>query len=159
MKKINIITLLSLLFFVMLSGCSAIKAEETVKEKEDLTAESGIAAGGLEPTLTTEAGEGYVGITFKVKNQTEHEQELTFTSGQKFDFIIKNTVGDKLYQWSGGRMFTQMIETVILQQGEELVFTERTEVDLEPGEYTIEVWMTAQETDVKASTSFKVAKK
>ncbi|MGG1557860.1 MULTISPECIES: BsuPI-related putative proteinase inhibitor [Geobacillus] len=99
----------------------------------------GIIAGTLEPSLTYEKQNGAYVFTFTVKNQTERVQTVTFTSSKKYDYVLYRD-GQKMKQFSEGKMFAQIYEERPLKQGEELSFQE-TFRDLEPGTYTLEWWL------------------
>ncbi|MEW5322175.1 BsuPI-related putative proteinase inhibitor [Geobacillus thermoleovorans] len=99
----------------------------------------GIIAGTLEPSLRYEKENGAYVFTFTVKNQTERVQTVTFTSGKKYDYILYRD-GQKVKQFSEGKMFTQIYEERTLKPGEELSFQE-TFRGLEPGEYALEWWL------------------
>ncbi|MGZ0087313.1 BsuPI-related putative proteinase inhibitor [Caldibacillus thermoamylovorans] len=108
-------------------------------DKAEQTGRKGIIAGTLEPSLTYEKENGAYVFTFTVKNQTERVQTVTFTSSQKYDYILYRD-GQKVKQFSEGKMFAQIYEERTLKQGEELSFQE-TFRDLAPGTYTLEWWL------------------
>ena len=72
--------------------------------------------------------------------------QLTFASGQRFDLVIRNDKGEVVYQWSRGRLFTQMV-------GTETIAGERNWVvgvplasgtsPLPEGRYVAEGWLTS----------------
>ncbi|RXS87324.1 BsuPI-related putative proteinase inhibitor [Geobacillus sp. PK12] len=99
----------------------------------------GIIAGTLEPSLTYERQNDAYVFTFTVKNQTERVQTVTFTSSKKYDYVLYRD-GQKVKQFSEGKMFAQIYEERTLKQGEELSFQE-TFRGLEPGTYTLEWWL------------------
>lgn len=103
----------------------------------------GIWEGQMQPSLTETSTGKY---TYSVKNQTEHEVKLEFTSSQRYDFAVKNSKGETVYLYSSVASFAQVMEEVIVKQGESLSY----EIDvnglgLEKGEYTLEVWLTPKE--------------
>ena len=68
-----------------------------------------------------------VKLTLTVKNPSSTPVRLTFNSGMKYDYEIrkgKAPTGEKVWQWSKGRMFIQMILDSILEPGKSIVFTE-----------------------------------
>jgi hypothetical protein len=68
-----------------------------------------------------------VKLTLTAKNTKTMSAKLMFTSGMKYDFEIrkgKAPNGEKVWQWSKGRMFTMMVQFVNLDPGKSLVFTE-----------------------------------
>jgi hypothetical protein len=116
----------------------------------------GIVAGDLEPSLAYETDTfGNQQFTFTVKNQTEHEQVLTFTSGQQYDYVLKDSKGNTIKHLAAVSSYIQAIQEVNLKQGEVLTF-EETIQDLEPGDYTIEFVLTDQTFKPKLTQSFTV---
>jgi len=68
-----------------------------------------------------------VKLTLTAKNTKSMPAKLMFTSGMKYDFEIrkgKAAAGEKVWQWSKGRMFPQMVQTVTVEPGKSLVFKE-----------------------------------
>jgi hypothetical protein len=110
------------------------------KTEEERKGSNGIAAGTLEPHLEVEQiGKRDYKVIFTVKNQTERPQTVTFTSGQKYDYILYRD-GEKVTQYSEGKFFIQVYQEIILKQAEELRFTE-TFTNLAKGHYKIEFWL------------------
>lgn len=73
--------------------------------------------------------------------------QLTFPSGQSFDFVIKNETGDVLYRWSDGKAFTMAIRTETFGPGEKnyVVEVRLADKDGKPwpqGRYIAEGWLT-----------------
>lgn len=119
------------------------------------TGGKGIIAGTLEPSLTYEKQNDAYVFTFTVKNQTERVQTVTFTSSKKYDYILYRD-GQKVKQYSEGKMFAQIYEERTLKQGEELSFQE-TFRGLEPGTYTLEWWLADQNwPNARAKVTFTV---
>lgn len=143
-----------------------VNADERPQAKDDLLAPApsgkpapaggkGIIAGTLEPSLTYEKQNDAYVFTFTVKNQTERVQTVTFTSSKKYDYILYRD-GQKVKQYSEGKMFAQIYEERTLKQGEELSFQE-TFRGLEPGTYTLEWWLADQNwPNARAKATFMV---
>ncbi len=68
-----------------------------------------------------------VKLTFTVKNSSKVPVKLVFPSGMKYDFEIrkgKGPSGEKVWQWSQGRMFAQMVIQTTLEPGKQLTYSE-----------------------------------
>lgn len=87
---------------------------------------------------------------FKLKNNSNEDITLTFSSLQEYDYIIKDVDGNKVYQYSDEMMFGEAFveKTIPANDSYEM------EIDLfdviqtlESGMYSIEVWSSARETD------------
>jgi hypothetical protein len=142
----------------LFASAETIKAEagDRAVKKQERQYNGGIVAGTLQPSLTYKKKDArhYV-FTFTVKNQTEHEQKITFTSGQKYDYILYRD-GKKVTQFSKGKMFIQIYQEYVLKQGEELSFT-KTIGPLPKGHYTIEWWLADRNwPNAKATLTFEV---
>ena len=66
-----------------------------------------------------------VAFTLHVTNVTDHSLELTFPSGQAYDFVVVDSVGRELWRWSQGRMFTQALKNKFLGSKETVTYQER----------------------------------
>ena len=115
--------------------------------------QNGIVAGELTPRLT-EAPEGNHQYLFEIRNDKTVVAKLSMNSGQQYDYQIKDSSGTVLYTWSADKSFTQMMQTETLSPGEILGMTiDATEglQNLPAGTYTLEVWSTAKEEDLRAT--------
>ncbi|MDN5710480.1 MAG: BsuPI-related putative proteinase inhibitor [Planococcus sp. (in: firmicutes)] len=83
---------------------------------------------------------------YTVKNDTQEAVTFNFTSGQRYDFTLTDEQGNEVFRMSSVSMYTQALGEEILRQGEELQYgIQVPEANLEPGTYTLEVWMTPTE--------------
>ncbi len=48
-------------------------------------------------------------VMLVVRNKTETPVEFTFSTAQRFDFIVRDAFGEEVLRWSDGRMFAQVI--------------------------------------------------
>jgi hypothetical protein len=96
-------------------------------------------------------------FVYTVENETEKPIKLTFTSGQTFDYILKDQAGKTIIHYSEGKSFIQVITEKELVKGAQLTHDIHLK-DLEPGEYTLEAWLTAKgmKDDSKKIIKFKV---
>ncbi|OEH86433.1 hypothetical protein BHU72_13525 [Desulfuribacillus stibiiarsenatis] len=116
----------------------------------------GIVAGELESDATISIGQdGIVRVVYALKNQTEQEMELVFPSGLKADYIVYDETGKQVKQFSEDKMFTMAIETMILKQGEDLVYTFEIE-GLGKGKYTIKLFLNVADTPAEIVKEFTI---
>jgi hypothetical protein len=81
-------------------------------------------------------------VKLKVKNETNEEAILDFTSGQQYEIVLKNKAGEELYRYSEGRMFTMAIIHETFAAGEEKLFKDSIVLtDIPPGSYTLEAML------------------
>lgn len=89
-------------------------------------------------------------FTMTWRNETEEVREYLFPNAQRFDIRITRN-GEKVWQWSDGRLFAQVMTTLILPPGDSRVFkAEWKQVDedgrpVPPGEYQAEAWIVKTE--------------
>lgn len=141
-----------LLFSVsFLAGCSG-----PMPNASPGTPAISIVEGAIEPFIEINVdNSNKVNVSFGVKNQTRETQELVFTSGQRFDYQLKDDKGKILEHYSIDKIFIQVIETISLKPGDELRFDEVFE-DLPAGEYSFEFWITAKDKDLRAKATFSI---
>ena len=70
-----------------------------------------------------------------VKNIGKKHVELTFRSGQSYDFVVVDSIGREVWRWSAGRMFTQGVQNKQLSSGDSMHARE-TWAAPAPGRYT-----------------------
>ncbi len=77
------------------------------------------------------------GIQFAlgVTNVGKKHVELTFRSGQSYDFVVVDSVGREVWRWSNGRMFTQGVQNKQLSTGDTMHARELWTAPV-PGRYT-----------------------
>jgi hypothetical protein len=70
-----------------------------------------------------------VTFSFRVVNKSGRRLELRFPSGQTYDLAVLDSAGREIWRWSAGRMFTQALQTRVLDRGDTLVYR----ITWEPG--------------------------
>ena len=59
-------------------------------------------------------------FTFRVTNNAKKKLELVFPSGQTHEVVVFDAVGEEVWRWSDGRMFTQALQNRIIAAGDTL---------------------------------------
>jgi hypothetical protein len=73
-----------------------------------------------------------------IKNVGNKHAELDFANGQRYDFVVVDSLGREVWQWSSGRMFTQIVQNKQLGAGESMRVSETwTKAPVPPGKYTV----------------------
>lgn len=101
------------------------------------------------------AGEPIV-LTLRLVNGTREPVSLTFHTGQRFDFVVRNQEGREVWRWAAGRMFTQVLGQETVPPSGALVYTATVEKPLLPGGYTVTGLVTAPDGVPSASLTFRV---
>lgn len=90
------------------------------------------------------AGETFATLRARltVRNGGRIPVELTYATGQRFDFVVRDESGIELLRWSDGRAFTMLFGQEILSKGErsysvELPLKDRSGRRLPAGSYTL----------------------
>lgn len=69
-------------------------------------------------------------------NASKKNVELSFASGQTYDFSVIDSTGREVYRWGATRMFTQSVQNRTIDGGETIRFGETAEATLPHGRYT-----------------------
>ncbi len=86
--------------------------------------------GRMEGPLTVEAslskrayapGEP-VNVTLVARNTGSAPLGIVFTSGQRYDLIVRRPRGDEVWRWSHDQAFIQVVQTTLLRPQEALAF-------------------------------------
>lgn len=111
-------------------------------------------AGEMKPAVTEKDGT----FRYTLDNETSEDVTFDFTSGQRFDFSLSNEAGDQVFLFSSVSMFTQALGEETVAAGDKLSYDlEVPELDLEPGTYTLEAWLTPEEGPAfEAKTDYNV---
>lgn len=91
--------------------------------------------------------DGY--YTFSLKNITDKNVDLTFSSTQEYEYQIKDSNDNVVYTYSMDKMFGQQIVEKTLTAGEEFLINVDVDVfsTLEAGTYVLEIWSMALEAE------------
>ena len=88
----------------------------------------------------TYAGRALINLRLTLENWTKDPIKVNFTSGQSFDFVIRDAAGEGVYFWSANKLFTAEVRELNITGEKNWTATE--ELDLKPGDYTLEAWLT-----------------
>lgn len=80
---------------------------------------------------------------YTIKNETDKEQKLSYTTSQRYDYEIKNEDEEIIFKYSKERIFMQVLGDVILSPNEEKSY-EISIPPLDEGKYTLTVFATAR---------------
>lgn len=112
--------------------------------------------GPLVSSLQVESFPDSVRFVLQVTNTGDSPVELTFPSGQSFDFVVLD--GEReVWRWSAERMFTQALRTETLPAGE----TRAYQATWNPppglsGELMARGWLTAQGARAEQQAHFRL---
>jgi hypothetical protein len=107
--------------------------------------------------LYVHAADSTVRFALHIVNVSKKQVELTFPSGQTYDFMILDSLGREMWRWGNGRMFTQVLRNKPLAGGETLDLEEKwSSSTLPPGRYTARAMLTSQNYPLVQQMEFTV---
>jgi hypothetical protein len=124
---------------------------------DETNGNKGIVAGSIVPSATvTPINKNGVSIVYSLKNQTEKVKELTFSTSQKFDYILTKEDGTVIERYSEDKSFLQVVTFISLKQGETFEIPVRLS-NLEDGKYFLSIWLTSNsENEYKVKIPFEI---
>ena len=85
-------------------------------------------------------------MTLKVFNYTQEDIVFHFNTSQRYDFIIEDKEGNKIWCWSKDRMFAMMLgEETLGLTNSEIIYTAEYTDKLSPGYYKVTGFFVAQD--------------
>lgn len=113
----------------------------------------GLGVSMLTDKATYAAGDT-IALKLSVLNTTEEKVTFHFSDAQRYDFVVEDQKGKKIWRWSEGRMFAQVLGEETLGPGrEELSYTASYKGALEHGSYQITGILVAKDRPMSASVS------
>lgn len=116
------------------------------------------ASSKVDAQLYVHASDASIRFALRVVNTSKKRIELTFPSGQTYDFVILDTLGREMWRWGNGRMFTQALRNKPLSAGEALELEETMKATvIPPGRYTARAVLTSVNFPLVQETGFVIA--
>ncbi len=79
---------------------------------------------GIDVITSADTSEGKLKISLIIQNNTDHAITIRHNSGRRYDFLISDTDGDVLYQWSANKKFISALTVTVINTGETVEFTD-----------------------------------
>lgn len=89
----------------------------------------------IDSRLNIDVATNEVRFALNVMNVGRKHVELSFPSGQSYDFVVVDSLGREVWHWSTGRMFTQGMQNKQLGTGDVMLVSEVWKRP-RPGHYT-----------------------
>lgn len=129
---------------------------EQVKQEFNNNNKKEINLDNVELKLEEINDQGVKKIDFSIKNISDEVITLSFGTSQRYDFEIYNQANEKVYHYSEGKNFLQVIENTLLETGSTINY-ELTIPSLEAGEYTLIARLAAKDYGLlRAVTTFTI---
>lgn len=100
--------------------------------------------------------EGAYRFALDVTNVGPKRVEITFPSGQAYDFVVVDSVGREVWRWADGRMFTQTLQNKTLSGGDTMRIAEAWEPAGLHGHYTAIARLRSTNYPVEQRVSFVI---
>lgn len=112
-----------------------------------LTLDRSLYTPNLMPPLDPDRAVPLLKARLTIENSSPTPLLLRFASGQMFDLVIRNDLGEEVYRWSADKFFTQAATTLELSPGRrgfsiETPLAGAAGAALPPGFYTVEARLT-----------------
>ncbi|NUQ12853.1 MAG: hypothetical protein HUU26_11120 [Gemmatimonadaceae bacterium] len=95
-------------------------------------------------------------LAFRVTNNEVRKLELQFPSGQTHDFAVVDSLGREIWRWSEGRLFTQALQTRVLESNASLSWSARWRESLAPGRYAAIATLLSENRPIEQRVEFVV---
>jgi hypothetical protein len=106
-RSSSIVAIVGLALAVGAAGCPGPQPASEREVVEPVTA-------GLAASLQAEPRADTVYLTLRVTNPGDAPVELTFPTGQSFEFLVERN-GEEVWRWSEGRAFTQAVRQISVE--------------------------------------------
>lgn len=114
------------------------------------------ASGEIRSAFAVSAADNALHFALNVTNAGKKGIELTFPSGQEYDFTVRDSAGREVYRWGKGRMFTQSLQNKVLDGGETKRFEEHASTTLPPGSYIAVATLRSSNYPVQERVAFEL---
>lgn len=114
------------------------------------------ASSEIKSAFAVSASSSALHFALNVTNPGKKGIELTFPSGQEYDFIVRDSLGREVYRWGKGRMFTQSLQNKVIDGGETKRFEERASTMLPPGTYVAVATLRSSNYPVQERVAFQM---
>lgn len=141
MKKLLVILLVTGLAVSLTSGCGS-KGEDgeqkkPTPDKSVVNGEGFAVSLSVEPPVLEQGGQ--FRLTLNVSNESGKSRTFDIASGQTYDFFATDSAGDKVWVWSEGMSFIQVVQQLTIEAGGSKQYIEFWKPEgVKPGKYTIQ---------------------
>ena len=95
-----------------------------------------------------------VRFQLSVVNKTRKSVEVTFPSGQAYDFVVVDSTGREVWRWADGRIFTQSVQNKLLGKGESMTVSEKWS-PAKPGRFTAIAMLKSKNYPIEEKVEFE----
>lgn len=110
----------------------------------------------LKSKLNVDVANREVHFALNVANVGAKHVELSFPSGKSYDFVVVDSIGRQVWQWSNGHMFTQGVQNKQLGAGDAMEVAEAWKNRMPAGHYTAIATLNSSNFPVEQRVDFVV---
>ena len=110
---------------------------------------------GLEASLKVSV-EDPVRLSLQLTNSDPRHLELRFPNGQTHDFVVLDTAGREVWKWSEGRIFTQAMQSRVLDRNESVTYSAECDPGSLQGTYVAMVSLRSENHSVEQRVTFEI---
>jgi len=135
---------------------AAATAAPTVSTARRASEHANHASAEVRSAFAVSAAPNALHFALNVTNPGKKGIELSFPSGQEYDFSVRDSIGREVYRWGKGRMFTQSRQNRVLDGGETKRFEEHASTMLPPGSYVAVATLRSSNYPVQERVAFEL---
>lgn len=141
---------------VLIAGLVSCNPSGSPGEDEAAAGEAQATVPALSPTLAVRVAGDTVTFMLQVANGGTEAQSLEFTSGQRYDFVVRDAGGGEVWRWSADQGFIQALATESLEPGAILEYEAQWLASGRRGEYEAIGMLVSTSHPIELTTPFEL---
>lgn len=125
-------------------------ASESPAKHQNKQADKGLEA-SLKVSVNSE-----IRLALHLTNSDDRHVELRFPNGQTHDFVVLDTIGREIWKWSDGRLFTQSMQSRVLDRNETVTYAADWDPGTLQGTYVAMVSLRSENHPVEQRVRFEI---
>jgi hypothetical protein len=120
---------------VLVAGLLSCNPSGSPGEDQAAAGEAEATVPALSPTMAVRVAGDTVTFVLQIANGGPETESLEFSSGQRYDFIVRDATGAEIWRWSSDQGFIQALGTETLEAGGVLEYEAQWLASGQRGEY------------------------
>jgi hypothetical protein len=142
----------SLMWLAVLAACSANQTSDQERANANTPGDSAVT---LASSVEVEVGPNDVRLVFHITNPSDRPVVLEFSSGQRYDFAVRNAAGE-VWRWSAAQSFMQALGRETIPPGGSLRYSEAWAPGQRTGVFTVTAQLTALNHPIEQRANFEI---
>ena len=114
-----------------------------------------VKGAGIEGALDVKVADR-VSFALQVTNNAERRVELVFPSGQTYDLAVMDSLGREVWRWSEGRIFTQSLQSRVLESTESFSYSAAWKPEALHGSFTAVAYLRSENHPLEQRVAFSL---